>query len=110
MSWNMRKAEARWDFWKARKAARRAMRGMDRDKLLARMGLEERNPAGDLFGGLGVFALGILVGAGLGLLFAPRPGEETRTKVGEAWKNRRVGKDELRDLGSEGRPSPMPAM
>jgi len=37
---------------------------LERDAVLKRIGLEERTPAGDLFTGLGLFAVGVLVGAG----------------------------------------------
>jgi hypothetical protein len=81
------------------KAMRRAM---DRDALLRRVGLEERTPAGDFFTGLGLFSVGVLVGAGLGLMFAPKRGEEVRAALNERWKNRgRGGQDFERDLGSE---------
>lgn len=68
--------------WKAAKAM------LDRDLLLRRMGLEERTPTSDFFTGLGLFSVGMLVGAGLGLLFAPRRGEDTRATLQEAWRNR----------------------
>ena len=84
--------------WKA------AKKMMDREALLERIGFEEKHPTADVFGGLGLFAVGILVGAGLGLMFAPRRGQEMRSMVGEAIKNRRV--DELRHLGAEAEPSP----
>lgn len=75
---------------------------MDRDEILRRMGLEERTPAGDVFTGLGLFAVGILVGAGLGLMFAPKRGDEMRQMMGEAWKNRgRGGQDFGREMGVE---------
>ena len=61
---------------------------MDREEMLKRIGLEQRSPAGDVFTGLGLFAVGVLVGAGLGLMFAPKRGDEMRQLVGEAWKNR----------------------
>jgi hypothetical protein len=100
MAWSWKaankQATRRWN------SARRALRNLDSDDLLARVGLEERNPASDWFGGLGLFALGMLVGAGMGLLFAPRRGQEVRSMMGEAWRNRRT--DELRDLGAEMRP------
>ena len=81
------------------KAVRNAI---DREALLKRMGLEERSPAGDFFTGLGLFAVGVLVGAGLGLMFAPKRGEEMRQTLNEAWKNRGRGEqDYQRDLGAE---------
>jgi gas vesicle protein len=81
------------------KAVRNAI---DREALLKRMGLEERTPAGDFFTGLGLFAVGVLVGAGLGLMFAPKRGEEMRATLNEAWRNRGRGEpDYQRDLGTE---------
>ena len=81
------------------KAVRNAL---DRETLLKRMGLEERSPTGDFFTGLGLFAVGVLVGAGLGLMFAPKRGEEMRATLNEAWRNRdRDEQDYQRDLGSE---------
>ncbi len=81
----------------------KAMRGwMDRDAILHRMGLEERTPAGDFFTGLGLFSIGVLVGAGLGLMFAPKRGDEMRAALNEAWRNRgRTGQEFPRDLGAE---------
>jgi hypothetical protein len=72
--------------WRAMK--RLGNRLGDRDFLLGRLGLEERSPTSDFFTGLGLFSVGVLVGAGLGLLFAPRRGEEMRTLMGDAWRNR----------------------
>ncbi len=81
------------------KAVRNAM---DREALLKRVGLEERSPTGDFFTGLGLFAVGVLVGAGLGLMFAPKRGEEMRATLNEAWRNRARGEqDYQRDLGAE---------
>jgi hypothetical protein len=75
---------------------------MDRDEILRRMGLEERTPVGDVFTGLGLFAVGVLVGAGLGLMFAPKRGDEMRQMMGEAWKSRgRAGQDFHREMGVE---------
>jgi hypothetical protein len=64
------------------------IRNMDRDDVLERLGLEQRTPVGDFFSGLGLFALGVLVGAGLGVLFAPKPGAEMRTQVSDAIRTR----------------------
>jgi hypothetical protein len=82
---------------------------MDRDVLLDRLGLERSTPTGDFFTGLGLFAIGVLVGAGLGLMFAPKRGEEMRTALNEAWRNRgRRSQDFQRDLGVEGGMPPAP--
>lgn len=81
----------------------KAMRGwMDRDAILNRFGLEEKTPAGDFFTGLGLFSIGVLVGAGLGLIFAPKRGEDMRATLNEAWRNRGRAVEEIRrDIGSE---------
>lgn len=83
--------------WKAVRAM------MDRDMLLRRMGLEERTPTSDFFTGLGLFSVGMLVGAGLGLLFAPRRGEDTRASLQEAWRNRttRQAGPDYQSMGAE---------
>lgn len=79
----------------------KAMNGwMDRDAILRRLGLEERTPAGDFFTGLGLFSIGVLVGAGLGLMFAPKRGDEMRAALNEAWKSRARGGPEI-PLGAE---------
>jgi hypothetical protein len=87
-----------------------AMRKMlDRDMMLDRFGLERRTPTGDFFTGLGLFSIGVLVGAGLGLMFAPKRGDEMRTALNEAWRNRgRRAQDFGRDLGVEGGMSTAP--
>ena len=40
------------------------------------------NPPGHLLAGLGIFAAGILAGAALAILFAPKPGAELRQEIG----------------------------
>ena len=51
-------------------------------RLLEALGLEERSSAFSvLLGAVGTFALGALVGAGVGLLSAPKPGRELRNKL-----------------------------
>jgi hypothetical protein len=90
----------------------KAMRRMiDRDLLLHRLGLETRTPTGDFFTGLGLFSVGVLLGAGLGLLFAPKRGNEMRSAMTEAWRTRQanraagMGQDVDPDLGVEGAPA-----
>jgi hypothetical protein len=84
--------------WKAMK------RYVDRDALLRAMGLEQRSPSGDFLTGLGLFSVGVLVGAGLGLMFAPSAGGEMRQRMGERWRSRRAGGHEL---GADGGLPPM---
>lgn len=70
------------------KDVRKAVRGMDRDDVLHRLGLEQHTPTSDFFTGLGLFAVGVLVGAGLGVMFAPRPGAELRNRFSETIRSR----------------------
>jgi hypothetical protein len=56
---------------------------MTTDDVLARLGLQTRTSTADyLLPALGVFGAGMMLGAGLGLLFAPRPGSEMRAEIG----------------------------
>jgi hypothetical protein len=74
----------------------RKLSRVDRDGVLHRLGLEQHTPQSDFFASLGVFAVGVLVGAGLGLMFAPRPGTEIRSQLGQRIKNRgRAPEDDL---------------
>jgi hypothetical protein len=84
------------------------LKDLDKGDILSMLGLEERSPTGSFFTGLGLLAVGVVVGAGLGMLFAPRRGDELRSKVGQAWKSRgRAPQDFARDLGMESGTSPM---
>jgi hypothetical protein len=80
------------------------LRNIDRDDVLKWMGLEERTPVGDFFTGLSLFAVGCLVGAGVGLLFAPKRGAEMREQVGGALRRgQRMAQDYARDnMGTMG--------
>ncbi|MCP3101777.1 YtxH domain-containing protein [Myxococcus sp. K15C18031901] len=56
-----------------------SLKKMDKDDLLNLIGLETRRSAAeDVLPVLGAFAAGLLVGAGLGLLLAPKPGNQLR--------------------------------
>lgn len=62
---------------------------VDKDDLLELVGLESRRSAGDkVVPALAIFGAGVLLGAGLGLLLAQKPGrqlrEDLREKLGKA--------------------------
>lgn len=55
------------------------LRKMDKDDFLGLIGLETKHSvANRLFGTLGVLGIGVLVGAGVALLLAPKGGNEMR--------------------------------
>jgi hypothetical protein len=65
------------------------LQDIDKDDILEAIGLEERSSAwATTLGTLGIFALGCLVGAGIGLAFAPKSGEEFRNELGERMRRK----------------------
>lgn len=60
----------------------KALKHVDRDDLLNALGLEAK-PSTTVWLAevLGTFGVGLLVGAGLGLLLAPKPGRELRSDI-----------------------------
>ena len=65
------------------------------EKLLDRMGLQRRRDTADMIApALGIFGAGIAVGATLGVLFAPKRGEELRDDLAQRL-------EELREKSSE---------
>ena len=76
------------------------LQDMDRDDVLDAIGLQERRSGWNTaFGSIGIFVLGCLVGAGIGLAFAPKPGDELRNELGD--KVRRKAQ-ELQQGGEQG--------
>lgn len=60
------------------------LKDIDRDDILEMLGLETRSSTGAyLAGTLGTFGVGLLVGAGIALMLAPKPGRELRTDLRE---------------------------
>lgn len=53
------------------------------ESVLDRLGLERKSSVATIFGGLGFFALGMLVGSALGVIFAPMPGSDVRSTFKE---------------------------
>ena len=73
------------------------LRNLDKDDLLGLMGLETKHStAGYLAGTLGTFGVGLLVGAGIALLLAPKPGNELREDIREKLRRSRRRVDPLR--------------
>jgi hypothetical protein len=77
------------DIRKSGLKALKYLQDIDKDDVLEALGLEERtNPWASTFGTIGIFALGCLVGAGIGLAFAPKSGEEFRNELGERMRKK----------------------
>jgi hypothetical protein len=65
------------------------LQDMDKDDVLETLGLEERSSGwGTALGTMGIFALGCLVGAGIGLAFAPKSGEDFRNELGDRMRRK----------------------
>lgn len=63
------------------------LRNLDKDDILEMMGLQTRSStAAWLAGTLGTFGVGLLVGAGIGLLLAPKPGRELREDLRDRFR------------------------
>ena len=83
---------------------------LDRDDLLEAIGLESKKSAGDyVVPGLLIFGAGLAVGAGLGMLLAPRPGAELRNQLGDAFnKGREQGKQQHEQVKQKLAQAPVP--
>jgi gas vesicle protein len=58
------------------------LRHLDKDDILEMLGLEtKQSTAGWIAGTLGTFGVGLLVGAGIALMLAPKPGRELRQDI-----------------------------
>jgi gas vesicle protein len=58
------------------------LKNMDKDDVLGLLGLESKSSTGAwLAGTLGTFGIGMLVGAGIALILAPKPGRELREDI-----------------------------
>jgi gas vesicle protein len=65
------------------------LRNMDKEDLLGLIGLESKPSTGSyLAGTLGTFGIGLLVGAGIALLLAPKPGAELREDIRDKLRRR----------------------
>lgn len=69
--------------------------GQGREAMLDRMGLEPKRHSSDfILPAISIFSAGIVVGAALGVLFAPKRGQEVRGDI-------RHKLDDLRSRGNE---------
>lgn len=67
----------------------------DKEDILAAIGLEPKRSTMDVIvPAVGFFAVGILAGVGLGLLFAPKPGYELREDLTEQFNTKIAPKKE----------------
>lgn len=68
------------------------LRNFDKDDILEMMGLQTKaSTSAWLAGTLGTFGIGLLVGAGIGMLLAPKAGRELRDDLRD--KLRRIPSD-----------------
>lgn len=74
------------------------LKKLDKDDVLNLIGLETRKDATDyLLPALGAFTVGVLLGVGVGLMLAPKPGNELRNDL----RNRlQGGQDALTGAGT----------
>ena len=75
-----------------------SMKNFSKDEILGALGLETRKATVDyVLPALGVFGAGLVVGAGLGVLFAPKTGSELRANIGRKVNRigRRVNEEEI---------------
>jgi gas vesicle protein len=67
------------------------LRDLSRDDVFSALGLAAKPSTSErLLGSLGIFGIGLLVGAGAALLLAPKSGQEMRDDLGERFRKSRT--------------------
>jgi hypothetical protein len=75
------------------------LKKMDKDDLLNMIGLETRKETTDyLLPALGAFTAGVLLGVGVGLMLAPKPGNELRNDLRNRFQS---GQESLTGTGAQ---------
>lgn len=70
------------------------LKDLNKDDILAALGLETKTGFSQrLAGTLGIFGAGLLVGAGVALMLAPKSGTELREDLGERFRKMRTRDD-----------------
>jgi gas vesicle protein len=70
------------------------LKDLNKDDILAALGLETKSGFSErLLGTLGIFGAGLLVGAGVALMLAPKSGTELREDLGERFRKMRTRDD-----------------
>jgi hypothetical protein len=83
------------------------LRKLDKDDILEMMGLQSKTSTGAwMAGALGTFGVGLLVGAGIGLMLAPKAGRELREDLRDRF--RRVPSDADDAISALGRETSPP--
>jgi len=96
------------DIKKSGLRALKYLQDIDRDDVLASLGLQQRRSAlATTLGSLGIFVLGCLVGAGIGLAFAPKSGDELRSELGDKVRRKAQELQQQNEFGGSNR-SQMP--
>jgi len=79
------------------------IRDLSKDDVLAAIGLETKtSTTSRLFGTVGLFSVGLLVGAGVALLLAPKTGQDLREDLGQRLRGLRDTASNLRGDLAEG--------
>jgi hypothetical protein len=77
------------------------LRNLNKEEILARLGLQMTpGPLSWLLPALGLFGAGMLVGTGLGMMMAPKPGRELRADLANRLENA-LGSDAKGHMGDQ---------
>jgi hypothetical protein len=78
------------------------LKNLDKDDVLGLLGLETKHSAaGQLLAAVGTFGVGLLVGAGVALLLAPKPGRELREQLRARMRTEKPGAEAVNGAASE---------